>query len=109
MNAVNSPRGIDPANDGAIPKSAIESFQTHGCMVLERCVSPDDVAMMRGACEALIAQGRAHTDNSAGGREHKFLFGAAKQRPELDRFNFGPLMAALCRATLGPDAWHVND
>jgi len=92
-----------------IPSTALDLFRREGYLILEQCISNEDLELMRRSCDELLADGHATIDGVSGSRPHKFLFEAAKQKPVLDRFNFGPLMAELVRQTIGPDAWHIND
>lgn len=110
-NQENTMKKAD-ANDcteAMIPSVAIEQFRRDGYLILERCIPPADLALLQRSCDELLAAGMAEVDKVSGSRPHKFLFGAAEKKPELDQVNFGPLMAELCRQTLGPDVWHVND
>lgn len=96
-------------NTPTIPHAAVEQFRRDGYLILERCLLATDLALLQRCCDELLAAGKATVDAVSGARPHKFLFGAAGQKPELDRINFGPLLAELCRQTLGPDVWHIND
>ncbi len=91
------------------PATALDLFRRDGYLILENALSREEVALLQRCCDELLAAGKATVDGVSGARPHKFLFEAAKQKPELDRINFGPLITELCLQTLGPDVWQVND
>jgi ectoine hydroxylase-related dioxygenase (phytanoyl-CoA dioxygenase family) len=92
-----------------ISQSALSQYHCEGYMILENCISQDMVSLMSRSCAELLQQGETTVDNAVGGRAHQFLFSPRSKKPELDRFNFGEFASELCRQTLGPDVWHIND
>ena len=87
-------------------------YETEGYFILERALCDDDLALLRSGADYAIgkadaAMDAAGTDRlgiSARGRRY-FSSMIYKDRPELRRFLFGDTMAAICRATLGDEAF----
>ena len=86
-----------------------EQFRREGYLILERVVPEEQLRLLHRCCDELLAEGKATIDNGDNQRNHKFLFGAMSQRPALRSFVFSDLYAEICRRTLGPDAWFIND
>ena len=87
-------------------------FEKDGYFVLEGVIPPDHLDILRGACQKGIAEiearmDAAHTDvqglNHRGSRY--FVSGMNQLYPEVRQFVFSPLMADVCEATIGPDAF----
>lgn len=88
------------------------SFETDGFFVLERVISEPMLEMLREELDAGIDRTNAEMD-AAGtdtvGINHRgkryFIANSHLTAPRLEQFLFSDLVAELCRATLGSDAW----
>jgi ectoine hydroxylase-related dioxygenase (phytanoyl-CoA dioxygenase family) len=91
-------------------------YREEGYFILERVVPEEHVELLRSLCQGFIDDFNREMDERGTdtiGINHRnkryFLFDCYRQRPELGQFLFSPLMADICRATLGPEAhlfWH---
>ncbi|CAN5805956.1 hypothetical protein BH09VER1_BH09VER1_49940 [soil metagenome] len=89
-----------------------QQFQDEGYFILERCVSEEHLALLRSNCQfrtdALDAEMREkgvdREELNAVGRRY-FVPRCYQQKPELGQFTFGELMAEICRATIGDEAY----
>jgi ectoine hydroxylase-related dioxygenase (phytanoyl-CoA dioxygenase family) len=95
-----------------VSEAQATQYLEEGWFVLERVLSQDQLELLRRCAQAAIH--RADDEmNAAGvdtvGLNHRgrryFVSGMAEQVPALRSFLFGDLMADICRATLGPDAF----
>ena len=93
-----------------------EQFASEGYVVLESVLAEDQLEALRGECARFIAAKDAEMDalgvdtlqlNHRGSRY--FLSGYSRESGPLREFLFSPLMAGVCRATLGPDALLFNE
>jgi len=91
-------------------------FHDEGFFVLERIMSAADLACVRDECQRFI-DARDRDMDAAGtdvigldqrGRRY-FVNDCSTESPKLQRFVLGDLMAEICRATLGDDAFLFND
>ncbi len=89
-----------------------EQYESEGYFILERALTDEQLELLRGgaqfAIDRLDAQmdelGTDRIDINARGKRY-FSALVYQQRPELREFLFSDLMAEICRATLGPDAY----
>lgn len=89
-----------------------EQYREEGWFVLERVLSDEQLDLLRGFAETGMNRIDAEMD-AAGvdvlGLNHRgrryFASGLASTEPALRAFVFGDLMADICRATLGADAF----
>lgn len=89
-----------------------EQYENEGYFVLERVLSNDDLELLRrvadGAIDAMDrrmdAEGTDHLGINIRGKRY-FTDWLSLEQPELRPFLLGPLMADICRATVGPDAY----
>ena len=93
-----------------------ESYRDEGFFILESVLSADDLDLLRGACDTLIDAMHAEMDRKNTDHIHISHRGQryhiAKQYnlvPKLDEFVFSRLMADICRATIGSDAFLFYD
>ena len=93
-----------------------DQFASEGYVVLESVLAEDQLEALRGECARFIAAKDAEMDalgvdtlqlNHRGSRY--FLSGYSRESGPLREFLFSPLMAGVCRATLGPDALLFNE
>jgi ectoine hydroxylase-related dioxygenase (phytanoyl-CoA dioxygenase family) len=91
-------------------------FQDEGFFVLQGVISDDDLTALRYECQRFID--RRDREMAAAGTEvlgldqrglRYFVNDCSVDSPRLRRFVFGDLMAEICRATLGGDAYLFND
>ena len=92
-----------------------KQFQDDGFFILEAVLDEQQISILRDACDTLIEamhqeMDRLDTDHihisHRGQRYH-----IAKQYhlvPALEQIVFSDLMADICRATIGPDAYPVS-
>ncbi len=93
-----------------------ESFRDEGFFILESVLSPAELDLLRGACDTLIDA--MHVEMDRKNTDHIHIshrnqrYHIAKQYnlvPKLDQFVFSPMMAEICRATIGSDAFLFYD
>ncbi len=93
-----------------------EQFAAEGYVVLESVLGAEQLEALRGECARLIAAKDAEMDalgvdtlklNHRGSRY--FLSGHSRESAPLRAFLRSPLMAEVCRATLGPDVLLFNE
>lgn len=91
-------------------------FETDGFCVLENVISPEHLQMLRDECQQYIDKIDAEMDAegvTVKGLNHKgsryFLAEKSKNNPRLRQFLFSPLMAQICRETIGDDAYLFLD
>lgn len=91
-------------------------FAHDGYALFDRVVPDDLLAMLRAQCDAFVAREDARMD-AAGvdtiGISHRgrryFANECQREQPALRQMLFSALMAAVCRATLGEDAYFFFD
>ena len=90
-----------------------QQYREEGWFVLERVLSGQQLRLLRTYAQEGMNQIDARMDDAGVdvlGLNHRgqryFANGLAKTEPELRAFVFGDLMAGICRATLGPNAFH---
>lgn len=93
-----------------------KQYQEEGYFILERVIPQDHLQIVADACEYLIdvmhqEMDRLGTDHihisHRGSRYH--IAKKYNQAPRLDEFVFSPLMADICRATVGDNAYLFYD
>ena len=87
-------------------------YRDEGYMILERAVTDSYLELLRGQCQQAIDQMDARMDAEGGdtlGINHRgsryFVSNCFKEQPILREFLFSELMAEVCRATLGDNAY----
>lgn len=87
-------------------------YQEQGFFILPGVIPEAELEMVRRACGELIAEQDAEMDrlgtdtlNLSRKNSRYFVFLAYKDRPELGDFLFNDLMAEVCRATVGEEAY----
>jgi len=85
-----------------------EQYQQEGYMILERAIPQHYLDLLRGQCQEAIARMDAEGSDTLG-INHRgsryFVANCFKQQPVLREFLFSELMAEVCRATLGENAY----
>ncbi len=100
----------------AVPPTITEAqrqqYREKGYFVLERVIPESMLQMLREECAAFISRRNAEMDaagvNELGSdiRDNRyFIANRYRESQRLPEFIFGDLMAEICRATIGPDAY----
>jgi ectoine hydroxylase-related dioxygenase (phytanoyl-CoA dioxygenase family) len=93
-----------------------QQFIDEGYFILESAISSETLGLLRGACDVLID--RIHSEMDRLGTDHLHIshrnqrYHIAKQYSQvdgLDEYVFGELMAEICRATIGKEAYLFYD
>ncbi|HIN55224.1 MAG TPA: phytanoyl-CoA dioxygenase family protein [Planctomycetes bacterium] len=93
-----------------------QQYLDEGYFILESALSSETLDLLRGACDVLID--RIHVEMDRLGTDHLHIshrnqrYHIAKQYAQvdgLDEYVFGELMAEICRATVGKDAYLFYD
>lgn len=90
----------------------LEQYRTEGYFVLEGVMTAEELELVRGGGQysmdrldaRMEAAGVERMGISARGKRY-FSSMVYRERPELRAFIYGPTMAAICRAVLGPEAY----
>lgn len=91
-------------------------FQDEGYFIVERAIGPSHLEILRSACDHLIDL--MHQEMDRLGTDHIHISHRGKryhiakkydQAPRLSEYVFSPLMAEVCRATIGKDAFLFYD
>ena len=98
--------------DSLVTASMREQYRTEGYFVLEGALTHEQLELLRGGAQFAMDKADAEMD-AAGvdrmgiGARGKRYFSAMtfRERPELKQFLFSDLMAEICRATLGSEAF----
>jgi ectoine hydroxylase-related dioxygenase (phytanoyl-CoA dioxygenase family) len=93
-----------------------QQYREEGWFVLDRVLSDEQLHLLRSFAKTAMdgidaemdAAGVDVLDINHRGRRY-FAGGMAKTAPQLRAFLFGSLMADICRATLGPDAFFFGE
>jgi ectoine hydroxylase-related dioxygenase (phytanoyl-CoA dioxygenase family) len=88
------------------------AYQADGFFVLPAVIPPDHLELLRSECQYFIDKTDRELDTmgterrglDAKGKRY-FASHAYRERPRLRKFLFSELMADICRATLGPEAY----
>jgi ectoine hydroxylase-related dioxygenase (phytanoyl-CoA dioxygenase family) len=91
-------------------------FQEEGYFILERAIGDEHLQILRDSCDHLIdlmhqemdRQGTDHIHISHRGKRYH-IAKQYEQAPNLAEYVFGDLMADVCRATIGEDAFLFYD
>jgi ectoine hydroxylase-related dioxygenase (phytanoyl-CoA dioxygenase family) len=90
-----------------------QQYREEGFFVLERVLSDQQLELLRTFAQGAMHQIDARMDDAGVDvlglnhrRQRYFANGMAKTEPGLRAFVFGDLMADICRAALGPNAFH---
>lgn len=100
----------------ALSEAQQKQFRDEGYCILERVIPEDLLALLRDECQGFIdaknaEMDRLGTDTVGISHRHKryFIANCLKQRPVLADFMFSEIMAEICRATLGDEAYLFHD
>src|SRR5687768_2597315 len=102
-----------PTVDGVrITDQHRERYVRDGFFVLERAISPSHLELLRNESDHFLA--RIHAEMDAAGTDtlpgcqrgkRYFIANRYQEAERLHEFLFGDLMADVCRATIGPEAY----
>jgi ectoine hydroxylase-related dioxygenase (phytanoyl-CoA dioxygenase family) len=89
-----------------------QQFKDDGYFILERCVPEEHLEMLRDNCQGFIDEADAEMTAKGVDRIHinargkrYFVPYCYKKKPSMGRFVFSELMAEICRATIGNEAY----
>ncbi|MDA0990226.1 MAG: phytanoyl-CoA dioxygenase family protein [Verrucomicrobia bacterium] len=109
---------IDVATNGGavVTPEHVALYQQEGYMILEKVIADDVLTMLREECSYFLGYYDAQMD-AAGettlGLNHRgkryFISNRYRMSPRLWRFIFGPVMAEITQAALGPDVYLFNE
>jgi ectoine hydroxylase-related dioxygenase (phytanoyl-CoA dioxygenase family) len=95
-----------------ISEAQKRQYQEQGFFILERVIAEPMLQMLREECSGFISRRNAEMDaagvNELGSdiRDNRyFIANRYREGQRLHEFVFSDLMAEICRATIGPDAW----
>jgi ectoine hydroxylase-related dioxygenase (phytanoyl-CoA dioxygenase family) len=101
-----------PSIEPVITDAMREQYQREGYFILERALSEEQLELLRGGAQYSIdkldqemdARGADRIGINARGKRY-FSAMIYQDRPELRQFLFSDLMAEICRATIGENAY----
>lgn len=89
-----------------------KQYHENGFFILERVIPEDELAMVRKECMELIEEQNKEMEklgtdtlNLTKRNSRYFVFLAYKDRPQLGEFIFSDMMAEICKATIGDEAY----
>ena len=93
-----------------------QQFKDEGYFILENCVPKEHLELLRSNCQFFMkrlddqmdAKGVDRIGINAKGKRY-FAYGCCKEKPEMGKFVFSDLMADVCRATIGDEAYLFVD
>ncbi len=103
-------------SDLRVPDRCREQFREEGYFLLENAISEEHLQILRDSCDCLI--GLMHEEMDRVGTDHIHISHRGKryhiakrfaEAPRLSEYVFSDLMAEICRATIGEDAWLFYD
>jgi ectoine hydroxylase-related dioxygenase (phytanoyl-CoA dioxygenase family) len=107
---------MSSSSTARITREHREQFCEEGYFILEDAISAEHLEILRDACDHLIDLMHAEMDRL--GTDHIHIshrgsrYHIAKryaEAPRLSEYVFGELMAKICRATIGENAWLFYD
>lgn len=93
-----------------------QQYRDEGYFVLREVIPPEHLRILRGSCDRLIRM--MHDEMDRLGTDHIHISHRGKryhiakryaEAPGLAEYVFSPLMAAICKATVGDTAWLFYD
>lgn len=81
-------------------------YVEEGYFILEHVIEPAHLELLRHEAQWVVDYFDARSNGQHATRERRYVYEHTwRQRPALREFLFSPLMAEICRATIGPDAY----
>lgn len=102
----------DQSTAGLVTDELLEQYRNEGYFILENVIGAEDLELLRSAAQFSIDRADAMMDaagvdrlgiNAKGKRYFSSM--VYRERPELRRFIFGPIMEEICRRVLGENAY----
>lgn len=97
---------------GLVTARMRDQYQREGYFILERALTGEQLELLRDVAQYAMDKADAEMDAAGVGRlginvrgKRYFSHMIYQDRPQLRRFLFSDLMAEVCRATLGPEAY----
>jgi len=101
-----------PATTLEITPDQIEKYHEEGFFVIENVIAQSDIEMLRDECSRFIDLINADMDRqgvTTSGINHRdnryFIAHPSQQSAAIRKFAFSEMIADICRATLGPNAF----
>jgi len=95
-----------------ISPAQIQQYRNEGFFTLESCVPQEHLDLLRSHCQYFIDRSNKKMDEmktDVNGLDHRnkryFVAHCTVDRPQMRQFVFSDLMASICRATIGEDAY----
>ena len=95
-----------------ITDQQIKQYHEEGYFILEKAIPDEHLEILRNECSYFIGYADAQMDSAKAtslGLNHKgsryFVQDAVQAKRELETFVFSPLMAQICKATIGEEAY----
>jgi ectoine hydroxylase-related dioxygenase (phytanoyl-CoA dioxygenase family) len=95
-----------------IPEAQKAQYREEGYFILERVIPEEDLEVLRAECQRYIDEIDAQLEReqkATQGITHRhrryFISNRHRNNPRLQRYIFNPAMEAICRATLGDNAY----
>ena len=102
--------------DFEIPEEKIRQYEVDGYFILESIIPDADLQLLRSECQSAVDEIDAEMDlkgTDVLGINHRgkryFCGQSYRTHPRLGSFIFSDLMASICRATIGDNAYFHND
>src|SRR6266478_1741173 len=86
-----------------ITEAQKHNFHNEGYMILERAMSGEQLQLVRDECDFLV--GLVCGGDANARKNNHFISNRYKECMRLDEFIYSELMAEICRATIGPQAY----
>lgn len=104
------------AEKSLVTEQQKQQFKDEGYFILENCVPKEHLELLRSNCQFFMkrlddqmdAKGVDRIGISAKGKRY-FAYACCKEKPEMGKFVFSELMADICRATIGDEAYLFVD
>jgi ectoine hydroxylase-related dioxygenase (phytanoyl-CoA dioxygenase family) len=104
------------ASNEIVTQAHRQQYLEEGYFILEEAIPPEHLQVLRDSCDVLIElmhqemdrQGTDHIHISHRGKRYH-IAKQYDQAPGLSDYVFSPLMAEVCRATIGPEAYLFYD
>ncbi len=102
--------------DFTIPEEKISQYKVDGYFILESVIPDDHLELLRSECQSAVDEIDAEMDRKGTdvlGINHRgkryFCGQTYRTHPRLGTFIFSELMTAICRVTIGDNAYFHND
>ena len=99
------------ASDSLVTPARKQQYEDKGFFVLERVIPPDHLQLLRDECQRLMAAEDRRMDERGTDhlglnfRQSRYFLSSWKESQRLHDFVFSDVLADICRALLGPNAY----